>query len=101
MADPKKTTKADLPSQKHYGPYDVLLDAIPDIESGEEVWIILDAAGKPASIQREVPDNGVSACPGKVGDLYDNSKPHLTTSSGADLSDCMSPSPEKRVTVNE
>jgi hypothetical protein len=94
---PKPSSRLGSPSQQHYGPYDVLLDAIPDIESGERVWILLDPAGKPISVQREVPDYGVSACAGAVGNLYDNSKPHLTTLAGADLSDTMNNSPEKRL----
>ena len=95
---PDPVSVRDRPSAgtQHYGEYDALLDSIPDINNGERVFILLSPEGTPISVQRETPAYGVSAIVGHVGDLYDNTKPHLTTESGAELTDCMNPHPEVR-----
>lgn len=101
LAKAGKAEHGLLPTQQHVGPYDVLLDALPDIESGEDVWILLDPNGTPIGVQREVPDVGVSATPGHVGDLYNNTVPHLLTRTGAELSANMISRPEVRVATPE
>lgn len=85
------------PSQFHSGPYDHLTDALPDLVSYEKVWILLGPTGEPLSIQRDMPAYGVSAIRGRVNDLYDNKTHHLTTETGAELTNSMSPHPEFRL----
>jgi hypothetical protein len=95
MEDIKKKRRASI-SQFHLGPFDGLTDAIPDIESGEDVWIVLDDTGTPISVQREAPDPGVSCCRGHINDLYDNTIHHLVTNTGAELWPPVASRPEVR-----
>ena len=78
------------------GPYDDLVSGT-DLLPGENCWILLGDNLVPTGVQRDPPEIGVLAAPGKVGTFQDPNFHGLVSVTGADLGEIVQPRPEIRV----